>query len=300
MHRFFKIALGLASLLILFRLSLIGQNASHEPLDHELKRHDQALLDLNNAVTALQNSMASVRGSNNAIKEIQDSLASHSWNGNRNFLNDQKAEIVYLGDSKPEDAGMVTVNDKRGQVRAELSSDKDGGYIIMFTSTGHDEVGALLGVANGRGILNLRGKNGLDVSEEFATDSADLIPPGSLVSVSSRGDELNLSRFSYDPSVIGIVSGAGDLKPAVTLGESRDHHSVPVAVAGQVYVRVCLQSGPINPGDLLVASSIPGVAMRAINRNLAFGAVVGKALQSFGSQPVKSDTGLVRMLVMAR
>jgi hypothetical protein len=35
---------------------------------------------------------------------------------------------------------------------------------------------------------------------------------------------------------------------------------VILAMAGQVFVRVCSQTGAIAPGDLLVASDSPGVA----------------------------------------
>jgi len=69
-------------------------------------------------------------------------------------------------------------------------------------------------------------------------------------------------------------------------------------VSGQVYVRICLEGGPIEPGDLLVASSEPGIAMRAADPDRSVGAVVGKALEAFG--PGQTGEGLVRMMVTLR
>jgi hypothetical protein len=73
---------------------------------------------------------------------------------------------------------------------------------------------------------------------------------------------------------------------------------LPVAIAGQVYVRVCGESGNIEVGDLLVSSSRPGVAMRGADSSRLVGTVVGKALENW--QGPESSEGLVRMLVMSR
>jgi hypothetical protein len=65
---------------------------------------------------------------------------------------------------------------------------------------------------------------------------------------------------------------------------------------GQVYVRANSENGPIQPGDLLVASSTPGVAMRSSDDARALGAVIGKAMERLKGK----NEGLVRMLVMPR
>jgi len=74
-------------------------------------------------------------------------------------------------------------------------------------------------------------------------------------------------------------------------------NDLPIALSGQVYVRVSAENGPISPSDLLVASSRPGVAMAATDYERSIGAVVGKAMQGFASD---DPEGLIRMLVMAR
>jgi hypothetical protein len=53
---------------------------------------------------------------------------------------------------------------------------------------------------------------------------------------------------------------------------------VPVALMGKVYCKVDASYGPIRVGDLLTTSATPGHAMRATDRGLAFGAILGKAL----------------------
>ncbi|HPS78068.1 MAG TPA: hypothetical protein PLS53_07940, partial [Thermoanaerobaculaceae bacterium] len=64
-----------------------------------------------------------------------------------------------------------------------------------------------------------------------------------------------------------------------------------LALVGQVPVKVTAQGGSIAIGDLLVASSTPGHAMRCADRHLCAGAVIGKALQ-----PFTGEAGVIRML----
>jgi hypothetical protein len=80
------------------------------------------------------------------------------------------------------------------------------------------------------------------------------------------------------------VGGAGD--DADLTGK------VPLAIAGVVPVKASAENGPIRPGDLLVASSSPGHAMRAGDEP-PIGTIIGKALEG-----LDSGTGLIQMLVM--
>ena len=72
--------------------------------------------------------------------------------------------------------------------------------------------------------------------------------------------------------------------------------NLPVAVSGQVFVRVITEAGAIAVGDLLVSSSVAGVAMRGAEQGRLTGSVVGKALQPYAGQ----GESLIRMLVMVR
>ena len=108
-----------------------------------------------------------------------------------------------------------------------------------------------------------------------------------------------VASTDQDLDRVGVISGAGELQPGTVMGSREDgSNDLPLAVSGQVYGRVCLEGGAIEPGDLLVASSQPGVAMRAADAGRAAGAVVGKALEAFDSG--KEKEGLVRMMVMLR
>ena len=99
--------------------------------------------------------------------------------------------------------------------------------------------------------------------------------------------------------MVGVVSGAGVLQPGMRIGTREDgSNDLPIALIGQVYVRVSTENGPIQIGDLLVSSSRTGVAMRAADPSRAIGTVIGKALETYDAPPEKE--ALVRMLVMNR
>jgi len=118
------------------------------------------------------------------------------------------------------------------------------------------------------------------------------------MSVVPNGEGIAPSEAPYDRKVIGIISGAGNLQTGTILGRREDGTTdLPIAVAGQVYVRVSLEGGSIQVGDLLVSSSTPGVAMKANNRAKAFGTVVGKAIETYESN-AKTDEGLVKILIL--
>ena len=67
---------------------------------------------------------------------------------------------------------------------------------------------------------------------------------------------------------------------------------VPLAVVGIVPCKVSAENGAIQAGDLLVASSVPGRAMKGTDRQRMLGAVVGKALE-----PLQHGTGIIQVLV---
>ena len=67
-----------------------------------------------------------------------------------------------------------------------------------------------------------------------------------------------------------------------------------LALAGRIPVKVTVEGGPIQPGDLLVASSEPGRAQRALKQP-QIGSVIGKALGR-----LESGRGTVEMLIMLR
>jgi hypothetical protein len=54
-----------------------------------------------------------------------------------------------------------------------------------------------------------------------------------------------------------------------------------MGVIGVIPTKVCGEGGAIQKGDLLVTSSIPGVAMKADMNKVKPGQVIGKALENY-------------------
>lgn len=141
-------------------------------------------------------------------------------------------------------------------------------------------------------VLEITG--GCDLAEPFEISDPNSPPPGALVVIDElRPGKLKLSISPYDPRVAGIVSGAGGIKPGLTLSQ-RDQSSIGelVAMTGRVYALATALNGPIEPGDRLTTSSIPGHAMKVTDNNRAIGAVIGKAMSR-----LDSGDGLVLVLV---
>ena len=133
---------------------------------------------------------------------------------------------------------------------------------------------------------------GADCAEEFDID-AEGVAPGTVMVLSNHQGSLRPCQHAYDKKIAGVISGAGDYKPGITLDkrQSRDNR-MPVALVGKVYCKADANGSPIEIGDLLTTSSRPGHAMKAVDPNCAFGAVLGKALAG-----LQTGTGLIPVLV---
>ncbi|MEM9987692.1 MAG: hypothetical protein AAF804_21585, partial [Bacteroidota bacterium] len=105
---------------------------------------------------------------------------------------------------------------------------------------------------------------GADLAEPFEVSEAN-IQPGTIVVIDPQNaGQLKMATAAYDKTVAGIVSGAGNIKPGMVMGQdgsiaSGEH---PVALTGRVYAKVDASYGAIQPGDLLTTSDTPGYAMK--------------------------------------
>ncbi len=134
-----------------------------------------------------------------------------------------------------------------------------------------------------------------DCAEDFDLVAAVVAEPGTVMTINDDGG-LRPSAVAYDRRVAGVVSGAGDYRPALRLdsrlGIDGQGLRAPIALVGKAFCKVDAGPMPIAVGDLLTSSATPGHAMCASDPARAFGAVIGKALQ-----PLAAGTGLIPILI---
>jgi hypothetical protein len=187
---------------------------------------------------------------------------------------------------------------------AKMTVQATSGDLIAAYNSSSRVAGAAVFVVKNNGEVRA---DGAVYAASFNTGSADVaerintsewVEAGDVVEIDP--DHTGFFRKSADPysrRVAGIISTS----PGVILGNSTDSEtgdwddSRPVlAITGRVPVKVTTENGPIQVGDLLVASSAPGVAMKG-DPSLAIGAVVGKAME-----PLQQGNGLVMAQVVLR
>jgi hypothetical protein len=141
-------------------------------------------------------------------------------------------------------------------------------------------------------VLSITG--GADMAEPFETTDSSALEPGAVMVIDVRHPgKLVMSASAYDRRVAGIVSGAGGVKAGITLQhEGVMEGDALIAIAGRVYCQAEADSAPIEPGDLLTTSNIPGRAMKAVDDSRSHGAIIGKAMSA-----LKQGRGLVLVLV---
>ena len=154
----------------------------------------------------------------------------------------------------------------------------------------------------GKGFFNGGTQNsGADVAELFDVEGpTDSYGPGDVMVISETSDrKMEKSSEAVSTKVAGVYA----TKPGVILTEKDIEDNldelVPIGVIGVIPTKVCDENGPIKRGDLLVTSSKPGHAMKAIPINIKgiliypTGAILGKALENFEN----GGQGLIRVLV---
>jgi len=149
---------------------------------------------------------------------------------------------------------------------------------------------------NGRGFFNGGTTNsGADVAELFAVvGNRNAYEPGDVLEISTTDDrKMVKSSGAYSTLVAGVYA----TKPGLLLTEENATEGdlsfgVPMGVIGVLPTKVCMEGGAIKRGDLIVTSSIPGVAMKADPDKVKVGQVLGKALQDY------SGTGIGKINVL--
>jgi hypothetical protein len=169
--------------------------------------------------------------------------------------------------------------------------DSAGNAYATFASSGTAALcHATNGTATDEKITDCTGSVDADYAEMYPVASditfGEIVAIGTTDVTTKDGQvikQLVRSSKPYDENVIGIVSNNyGDFSSTGYNVEDIDH-PMPVALTGRVPVAVNLESGPIQAGDYLTTSSVPGVAMKATRG----GIVIGQALSDYdGSQSI--------------
>ena len=181
--------------------------------------------------------------------------------------------------------GDAVVGEMLGDAQGNLAVFRvDGVNMARIDKTG-------VGYFNG-GTVN----SGADVAEYFDVEgSRNSYEPGDVLVISQNSDRtVEKSSTPYSTLVAGVYA----TKPGVLLTEKNGEQDdltggVPMGVIGVIPTKVCMEGGPVKRGDLIVTSSIPGVAMKADARKVQIGQVIGKALQDFNGAGVAKINILV-------
>lgn len=99
---------------------------------------------------------------------------------------------------------------------------------------------------------------------------------GAIISFDSKG--YKLSSGPFDSSIIGVIG----FTPAISL-DMGDAGTYPVVSSGNAIVNASMEGGAIKKGDLIAASSAPGVGMKATKS----GMVLGTAQEDYNSSDPK-------------
>jgi len=157
-----------------------------------------------------------------------------------------------------------------------------GSGIVSFVADGiiNNQANGVGNIGNATGYFNTvfakaTSAQYADVAECYLAD-ADYAP--GTVLVFGGNQEVTQSQIDHGTAIAGTVSD----KPAYVMNSGLSgEHVVTVALLGRVPVRVI---GTIQPGDLLVASELPGIATSLVSDRYAPGCVIGKALESYNSE----------------
>jgi len=209
---------------------------------------------------------------------------------------------VGIGTTSP--AGKLDISNTANQPALRIEASAGTNLIEAYNTGSGSATGLIFRVERETG--NVRA-DGAFYGAGFYSGSADVaehinvsepVGPGDVVEIDpEKPGYFRKARDTYSRLVAGVISS----DPGVVLGSSSDPvegegDPRPVlALAGRVPVKATTENGPIQVGDLLVASSKPGYAMRCGDPASAVGAVIGKALE-----PLEEGEGFIMVQVILR
>lgn len=192
-------------------------------------------------------------------------------------------------------ARMVNYNDANTNPVLTVEQHSNGS-IALFKAGDPSTVNVARINSAGRGFFNGGVQSsGADIAESFDVQgAASQYEPGDVLVIATDKDRaVEKSGAPYSTLVAGVYA----TKPGVLLTEEHIDSDlagkVPMGIVGVIPTRVCTEGGAIKRGDLIVTSSLPGVAMKAEPDKVKIGQVIGKALQDYNGQGI----GKINVLV---
>lgn len=190
---------------------------------------------------------------------------------------------LYLNASNASNTGTMVRVKKTGTGDYIVFEDGAGANKIRFDNTG-------------KGFFNGGTQTGgADIAEAFdVTGNRNDYEPGDVLVISvSKDRTVEKSGQAYSTLVAGVYA----TKPGVLMSEEHIDtdlsDKVPMGVVGVIPVKVCSCDGEIKRGDILVTSSLPGIAMKGDIDKVKPGQIIGKALENFSSAGI----GKIKVLV---
>ncbi|MEM9336884.1 MAG: hypothetical protein AAGA35_03455 [Patescibacteria group bacterium] len=146
-----------------------------------------------------------------------------------------------------------------------------------------DNDGSCVASTTGKITAVSYGTNNSDLAEMYFSD--DELEPGEVVVLES-GLSVTRATGAEGERILGVVS----TKPGITMGADdtsliAGQQGFPIGLTGRVPVKLSTENGPITKGDPLMLSSLPGVAMKAVES----GTIVGYALEDFDGEQAYSE-----------
>ncbi len=131
-----------------------------------------------------------------------------------------------------------------------------------------------------------------DLAERVDIAFDDTAEAGDVMIVDPNSpDTYRRSNTPYDSAVAGVISS----NPTIIVGRGKTDHTANLAMVGRVPVKVVNENGSIQRGDLLVASSRPGYAMKydpTLDSSSKVVGIIGIALD-----PLVGEQGKIAALI---
>jgi hypothetical protein len=199
---------------------------------------------------------------------------------------------------------FANFNDANASNTVQISSNGTGNTLLINHTGASGNIAVYQDGGSNVARINKAGKgffnggtqaSGADIAEAFdVTGTTAQYEPGDVLVIATDKDRaVEKSAGAYSTLVAGVYA----TKPGVLLTEENIDSNlagkVPMGVVGVLPTKVCMEGGAIKRGDLIVTSSLSGVAMKADPDKVKIGQVIGKALQDYNGNGV----GKINILV---